>query len=619
MNNKPHKPVADTCRRAVSGGDQRQAPGTILRRRLWRGFISLLGVHFLTSVCAPAWANSDAGSPIRGAKLITLMEIGDHHGTLVPRPNLRRGDAAQFQESGLAREAYVIKQIRKRNPHALLFNAGDTLQGSAEVLYTSGQAIVDVLDTFGIDGYAPGNWDWLYGKDRAVELFGSGRWGVMAANAYDADTGERIFPPHRVYRVKGVKIGVIGLTAERGLPAVPTANVGLVFTDGEAELEESIDILRNQEKVDIVVLLSELGLAKNTLLVDRIPGVDVVLCSDMHEETPELVITPVNKVLAAEIGWGGSRLAKLDLFVKRTVKESRKKGGAKFEIVGHDYDYIAIENQPEDPETAALVAQVRAPFLSGPQFRPHVNPISGHVLDTPIDTVVGLAGRELFRGNFANGIAPPSAVPGVLEGTSHAMITDAFRQQGGTEIGTIRGFRYGTYVRPGEITLADLYTYLNAGAKLATGEILGSQIKTALEATIRGSLDSDPFDWGGGWLFGFSGVTYDVDPNAAFGDRAVNVEVNGQPLDPNRAYSITGYFFDLEPNRIGAFRDAQNVSVITNPDGSVKDPTEVVADYLQTSGPVNPQMGRTELLGNFPPPVFENPEIQPLRGVLAPD
>ncbi len=616
MNKKSNTPLADRCRRAVRDDVQQRQSRLSRRGRLWRGALSLLGAHLLAAVSVPALADGDA-EVIRGAKLITLMEIGDHHGTMVPRPNLRRGDVAEFQESGLAREAYVIKQIRKRNPQALLFNAGDTLQGSAEVLYTSGQAIVDVLDTFGIDGYAPGNWDWLYGKDRAVELFGSGRWGVMAANAYDADTGERIFPPHRVYRVKGVKIGVIGLTAERGLPAVPTANVGLVFTDGEAELEESIDILRNEEKVDIVVLLSELGLAKNTLLVDRIPGVDVVLCSDMHEETPELVITPVNKVLAAEIGWGGSRLAKLDLFVKRTARA--KRDGAKFEIVGHDYDYIAIEDQPEDPETAALVAQVRAPFLSGPQFQPHVNPISGHVLDTPIDTVVGIAGRELYRGNFANGITPASVIPGVLEGTSHAFITDAFRQQGGTEIGTIRGFRYGTYVRPGEITLGDLYTYLNAGAQLATGEILGSQLKTALEATIRGSLDSDPFDWGGGWLFGFSGVTYDVDPNAAFGDRAVDVQVNGQPLDPNRAYSITGYFFDLEPNRIGAFRDVQNVTVITNPDGSVKDPTEVVADYLQTSGPVSPQMGRTELLGTFPPPVFENPEIQPLRGVLAPD
>ncbi len=120
-------------------------------------------------------------------------------------------------------------------------------------------------------------------------------------------------------------------------------------------------------------------------------------------------------------------------------------------------------------------------------------------------------------------------------------------------------------------------------------------------------------------MFGFSGLTFDVDPNAAFGSRAVKVQINGQMLDPAQTYSIAGYWFELQPDRIGAFQPVQNVSVITKPDGSVKDPTEVVADYLQGSGPVNPMMNRVNLLGMFPPPVFVNPEIQPLRGVLPPD
>ena len=443
------------------------APG-----RTRRALAATASMLLLVTASVPAIA-ANGGPPLdeppKGAKVITMMEIGDHHGNMVPRPNLRRGDIAEYQEGGLAKMAYIVKEIRKESPQALLFNAGDTIQGSAEALYTSGQAMVNVLDTFGINGYAPGNWDWLYGKDRAIELFGGGRWNVVAANAYDADTGERIFPAYRVLKVKGLKIGVIGMTAERGLPAVPTANVGLMFTDGVAELEQAVDDLRNKEHVDIVVLLSELGLAKNTLLVDQVPGVDVVFSSDMHEETPKLIVTPVNKVLAAEIGWGGSRVAKLDLFWRQG------------KIVGHRFDFIAIEEQPEDPATAELVAEQRAPFLSGPAFQPHINPISGHVLATPIDTLVGLASQGLFRGNFANGVMPPEISPGVLEGTSHAVITDAFRQQGGTDIGTIRGFRYGTYVRAGEITLGDLYTYLNAGAQVATGDVTGQQIKNILE------------------------------------------------------------------------------------------------------------------------------------------
>jgi len=44
-------------------------------------------------------------------------------------------------EGGLARMTTVINHIRKANPgKTLYFNTGDTLQGSAEAIFTRGQA-----------------------------------------------------------------------------------------------------------------------------------------------------------------------------------------------------------------------------------------------------------------------------------------------------------------------------------------------------------------------------------------------------------------------------------------------------------------------------------------------
>lgn len=587
--------------------------------------------------------------PPKGAMALTMMEIGDFHGTMVPRPNLRPGDTAEMHEAGLAKAAWIIKRIRNQDPDALLFNAGDTIQGSAEVLYTEGQAIVNVMDTFGIDGYAPGNWDWLYGVDRTVELFGGPErdWGIVAANAYYEDTGERVFPAYRILEVKGVKIGVIGLTAERGLPAVPKANVGLIFTEGVAEVAESVDELRNVHEVDLVVLLSELGLGKNTILVEDIPGIDVCFSSDMHEETPEVVITPNNGTLSAEIGWGGSRVAVVRLFVTGGDQPpygpggEPASGGGDVELVGYDYEWITIEDQPEDPATRKLVAQQRAPFLSGQAFQEHVNPINGNVLDQPIDTPVAIAGMDFYRGNFANGV--PTFPHGVLEGTSHNLMTDAFRAVGETDIGFLRGFRYGTYVRPGShMTLGDLYTYLNAGARLATGIVTGQQLRNGMNGSINGSLNEDPFDWTGGWIFAYSGVQFRIDPTAPSGERAVNIMVQsasdgqwaplavaaipegetaetycvGDPM-PDGCYSITGYWFPEVPDRIGNFRPVANVQELVLPgdaDG-VTDPTEAVQAYLETQGIAETDTGRVTLIGDFPPPVFENPEVQPLRGV----
>lgn len=103
-------------------------------------------------------------------KEVTFIHIGDIHGHTTPRDNVR-SDGVGRKEGGLARMYTKIKQIRGSEPNALLINTGDTLQGSGEALYSRGKAMVDVLDLFGIDAYAPGNWDWVYGKDRFVEFF----------------------------------------------------------------------------------------------------------------------------------------------------------------------------------------------------------------------------------------------------------------------------------------------------------------------------------------------------------------------------------------------------------------------------------------------------------------
>src|SRR5438067_11084131 len=71
---------------------------------------------------------------------ITLIHMGDVHGHLMPRPAVR-GETTAKTEGGLARMYTKIEEIRAQHAdRALLFNTGDTIQGSAEALFTRGQA-----------------------------------------------------------------------------------------------------------------------------------------------------------------------------------------------------------------------------------------------------------------------------------------------------------------------------------------------------------------------------------------------------------------------------------------------------------------------------------------------
>lgn len=155
------------------------------------------------------------------------------------------------------------------------------------------------MNEFGIDAFALGNWDFLYGTDHFIRLFAGkvskANWHAIAASLYCATlheypatpyadrAGQRVLPPFLIYQVGDVKVGLIGLTAERGPKALsPMVMEGFCLTTGQDELLNAIDLLRNQEQVDLVVLLSERGLANNLELVETFPGVDIAPLPDTN-------------------------------------------------------------------------------------------------------------------------------------------------------------------------------------------------------------------------------------------------------------------------------------------------------------------------------------------------
>jgi 2',3'-cyclic-nucleotide 2'-phosphodiesterase (5'-nucleotidase family) len=629
-----------------------------------------------TSLLAAGLAVIPAGATLAGdpghdqrdkTKQITLIHIGDIHGHLVPRPNLRSDARGNKREGGLARMYTLIEKIRNHagdDPHGharkntLLLNTGDTIQGSAEALYTRGQALVDVLNAFGIDGFAPGNWEFVYGTQRFKDLFvdnpatpGTGDpvapWGTVAANVRNAPAaglpcaaGTYVLPPYIIKDVDGVRVGILGFTTDRGPQVVGSAvTAGLCFlssspgssgvsdvSEVEAELRAQITRLRDVDKVDLVIMLSELGLANNSLLAGRNDGVDVVLSSDMHEETPEAVVVATpggGRTLLFEQGQDGTSLGELRLI----LKDKRL----------HDWkwkSHVIDASLREDRKIARLVDRVRAPFVSATFQAGQVNPFNQAVLRMPIDTVLGDTAVGLHRSNFSG-----EPMPGVIEGTSHDFLTDAFRVVAAADIGAIRGFRYGTHVAPGPVRLEDLYHFIPIGPRIAKGTIRGQAVKNQIENAADGSLNPDPRLWTGGWLFNFSGLTMDLDPYQPLppapyqldAGRSSNIKVGGQDLLLGNNYTYASYWYGTDPTLINRV-PATNISVaVRDPDtgkasfvpvaeiGDYEqmDGTEIVAQYLQDSlgGTLRSlDTHRINLLAPLPAPVFGNPEVQPLRG-----
>ena len=572
-----------------------------------------------TALLAAAAASLSIGTAHGAAgNEVTLIHMGDIHGHLVEHPNLR-SDGKGAMMGGLARMYTKIRQIRAAHPGSTItVNGGDTVQGSAEALFTSGQAVIDVLNKFDIDVDNPGNWDYLYGTDVFLRQFAGAtpqfRANAIAANLYydgapyQAKTGERVLNPYWIKHLNGLKVGFIGYTAGRGPQAVKTEITrGLRLTDGEKEFPEFIHVLRDMHKVDIVVVISELGLAANLDLAKRFPGVDVILSSDMHEMTAK-VIRAQGGTLIVDEGQDGQVLNEMTL---------RKRKG-KVSLVAFRQHRITADIGP-DAAIAALVAQVRAPFVAGTGFVPGkwVNPLNGVKLMQPIDSVVGRTEVPLYRSNFAD-----EEMPAVIEGSSHDFLADAFRAVAGTEVGIIRGFRYGTHVAAGPITRADLYHYIPIGPLIARGTMTGHQLRKAVDDSAHACLATDVAQgWTGGWMAGLSGATLDLNPFGGKSNYASNFRIGGAPLDEKKRYSVAGYYYQEDPRELNRIR-AHDVEVLKDKEGNPMDAVEVAVAYLdslpnRTVTAASLPLNRLRLVRKLPGAAYGNREIQPLNGVPA--
>ncbi len=553
--------------------------------------------HLKAATALIGMAITGAISPAQaGDGSVTLIQTGDIHGHLLPRPNLRSDATGKYLEGGVARIYTKIKSIRKDSTyadckyckaydHSLLINTGDTVQGSGEALFTRGQAMIDVLNLFGYVAHAPGNWDFLYGPARFEETFVGtattpplANWNALGSNLYYTnqfdDTAvcgataaytstdangvtttvqrplKRVLPTYSIKQVGNVKVGILGMTTARAIAAVGTSvTKNYVFTDGKTEVPCFVDKLRNVEKVDVVVMISEMEMSRDIQIAETLaPAPDVILNSDMHERTVSPIVatnTDGRKTLIVEEGQDGTVIGKMKLNVK---------SGA---IAAWEFEQKVITSDIiPDLTIAAKIVAVRKPFVKGTFVPGQTVTVGGNTtqLMRPIDEVVAYTQVGLHRSNFVD-----EDMPGVVEGTSHDLIADAMANIGQAQSASIRGFRYGTHVAiGGAITMNDIYHYVPIAAKLGrTNKACGADLKFAIEQSIGGTFHPDPANWTGGWMFGYNGLTMDVDACDGFmgatplnptpltfadptrpwsTNRGSNIKVNGVAIDDHELY-----------------------------------------------------------------------------------
>ena len=187
--------------------------------------------------------------------------------------------------AGAALAAIRAERARADSEHAafLLLDAGEALGGNALCDTPIVKPVAEFMNAAGYDAMTIGVFELICGDSAIREFKKLVKFPILAANlTYPDDTLRNIdyVAPYKIFEFKdlGLKVGVFGLVSD-------ASRIFLTIEDGRKyfflrEVETARRIvkeLREQHGVDIVIALTHIGLSRDTLLIDSVPGIDVVI------------------------------------------------------------------------------------------------------------------------------------------------------------------------------------------------------------------------------------------------------------------------------------------------------------------------------------------------------
>lgn len=471
-----------------------------------------------------------AASPEK--QVFTILHTNDMHSNLIGvgpfidyTPMSLNDDATK---GGYSRLATLIAQRRKEMEKlgpVLVLDAGDFSMGTAiAAACREIGAELQLMARMGYDATTFGNHEFDLGPDglgsaiaKAVEA-GFVPSVVVSNTNLNVDeprlatlkklAEENILRPYTVIERGGLRFGIIGLI---GYDAFKYASDpgGVTFDDPIATAEKMVKLLRNQEKVDVVIVLSHGGVVKakdgdtyigeDVNLLNAVSGIDIVIGGHTH--------TALHKALLVE---------------NRPVVQTGRYGENLGELV------ISLDDGKVKVESYRLI--------------PVEDTIMGdRLIQQEVDRFVHKSSQYAFASRGYSVTQPlvvisedwPMNYSDIESGTPLAnVVTDGFRQATGADVAfTANGTIRAALIKgnSGLQTVYDVFSLAplgggivdtTAGSAMVQAYFTGSELKNILEFFLM----DDPHH-PGEYFPRVSGIRFFYDPSRPKFDQIIGIEL----------------------------------------------------------------------------------------------
>lgn len=393
----------------------------------------------------------------------------------------------------------AAQKAAAREEPLLLLDVGDHMDRAAvETEGTMGQANIDVMNLTGYDAVTIGNNEGLtFTPEILSAIFTGLQCPVVCCNFVESSTGE---PPswmkrHAILEKDGLRIGVTGATV--AFTAFYSL-LGWDALDPETALREQCLLLAPQ--VDVLIILSHLGLPADQLLAERLDGVHAILGGHTHHMLEEPLMINGTAVCGA---------GKFGRYVGRLV----------FERQGDETGFKLVTGQciPVDPTLSEEVI--------GPAVGVHLE----HAREVMRETVA-ITDREL---------------PINLQGESPFgnLLAQAVRRFTGSSLSLVNTGQLLGSLPEGEITAGMLHALCPSPINSCVVKLEGRDIRVALEQSLTEEFRNKVI-YGYGFRghqlgsLAVDGIKILYDPLKMPYDSGIAVFVEGELLDDNREYNV---------------------------------------------------------------------------------
>lgn len=254
-----------------------------------------------------------SGSP--DMERIVILHTNDTHSQIDP-------DSKDL--GGILRRKVLIDSIRNAEKNVLLIDAGDAVQGSVYFTLFGGEVERKMMNALGYDYQIMGNHELDNGVEALARQWTLADAELLSTN-YDLSSGtplESIVKPYAIRQIGGRKIGLIAINVDPYGLVSPDNYAGVRYLDGLKAANATAWHLKHNEKCDLVIAVTHIGyksrpgcndceLAAESEDIDLIIGGHSHTLIDPAGDMGRQVNAKGDTILLAQLDKGGARLGQI--------------------------------------------------------------------------------------------------------------------------------------------------------------------------------------------------------------------------------------------------------------------------------------------------------------------